>query len=124
MPLRNTGHPPPTRRAGWRWPCLPAAAGLAAALIAGPAIPAAASAVGAAASARTPGNSVVAWGSNEEGEFGDGTTTSSSEPVFTHLPDRFRYTSVRSMGTGVALTTTGRVYGWGVNNDGQVGDGT
>src|SRR5438874_3647208 len=113
MPLRDIGHPPLARRAMRRWQYLSAAAGLATALAAGPAIPAAASAAVSAAPASMPGNRVVAWGSNENGELGDGTTTSSSEPVFAKLPARFRYTSVRSVGTSVALTATGRVYGWG-----------
>jgi alpha-tubulin suppressor-like RCC1 family protein len=98
-----------------------AAAILAATLTAALAVPAAAT---AAATARGPGNSVVAWGGNKDGELGDGTTTDRSAPVFARLPARFRYTAVRSVATSVALTTTGRVYGWGINNDGQVGDGT
>jgi alpha-tubulin suppressor-like RCC1 family protein len=121
---RNTEHPRPARRTGRRWPCWPAAVGLAAVLTAIPAVPAAAGTAFAATPASTPGNSVVAWGSNENGELGNGTTTNSSEPVFAQVPARFRYTAVRSVATSVALTTTGRVYGWGYNNFGQVGDGT
>jgi alpha-tubulin suppressor-like RCC1 family protein len=100
------------------------AAGLAAALAAVPAIPAAASATAPAAAAVKAGNIVIAWGSSPNGELGNGTTTGVSLPVFVKLPRNLQYTTVRSSLTSVALTTVGRVYGWGNNNAGQVGDGT
>src|SRR2546430_13008623 len=118
MPLRDIGHPPLARRAMRRWQYLPAAAGLATALAAGPAIPAAASAAVSAAPASMPGNRVVAWGSNENGELGDGTTTSRRQPVFAKPPARFRYTSVRSVGPSGALPATGPASGGGANNFG------
>ena len=69
--------------------------------------------------------SVLAWGWNGFGQLGDGTTT--DRP----LPTRVRALSdVRTVSAGVghslALTPTGygRVLAWGLNNAGQVGDGT
>ena len=107
-----------TRRAG-----LLAAVSLAAAtIVAVPAVPATAS---AAATAAGPGQTVVGWGSNTDGELGDGTTTDASLPVFAELPARLRYTTVRSsLDTSVALATSGAVFAWGSNIYGQVGDGT
>jgi alpha-tubulin suppressor-like RCC1 family protein len=100
------------------------AAALAAALTTAVAAPATASAHAPAAAAKGPGESVIGWGQNQFGVLGDGTTTNTSTPVFARLPSRFRYTTVRSVETSVALTTTGRVYAWGDNDFGQVGDGT
>lgn len=118
MPLHDTGRRSPRGR----WAAALPAAGLAAALAA-LAVPAAASARPATA-ATGPGESVIGWGQNQFGVLGDGTTTDTSTPVFAKLPSRFRYTTVRSVETSVALTTTGRVYAWGDNGFGQVGDGT
>ena len=72
----------------------------------------------------TAGGSVLCWGSNANGELGDGTTTRRSTP-----------TPVNGLGTGVtaivtgsahtcALTVAGSVLCWGSNNRGQIGDGT
>lgn len=125
MSFRHTGRARAAGRIGR--PGLTAAGGLAAALTmlaAVPAIPAAASATAPAAAAAQPGNAVIAWGSSPNGELGNGTTTNTSTPVFAKVPHNFRYTMVRTSLTSVALTTTGRVYGWGNNNAGQVGDGT
>jgi alpha-tubulin suppressor-like RCC1 family protein len=125
MPLRDPRHLRPAARARIGRPGLTAAAGgLAAALATVPAIPAAASATAPAAAAAKKGNFVLAWGSSANGELGNGTTTSTSTPVFAKVPSNLLYTTVRSSLTSVALTTTGRVYGWGNNNAGQVGDGT
>jgi alpha-tubulin suppressor-like RCC1 family protein len=117
MALLDTQQPRSASRR--RWPGI-LTAGLTAALAA---VPAAASAHAVPARA-TGGNAIVAWGGNFHGELGNGTTADSSEPVRAQVPQTFRYTTVRSAGTSVALTTTGRVYGWGNNAAGQIGDGT
>jgi len=72
---------------------------------------------------------VFAWGNNEYGQLGDGTTTQKSTPM--------NITSLFGLATGetvtqivagsnhsFALTSTGRVFAWGHNEYGQLGDGT
>jgi len=72
----------------------------------------------------TTGAGVACWGSNRDGELGDGTTTSRRTP-----------TAVSSLGSGVAavaagyhytcaLTTGGGVVCWGSDDSGQLGLGT
>jgi alpha-tubulin suppressor-like RCC1 family protein len=118
--LRDTEHPRSVRQTQWRRPRVLAALGLAATALT--TAPAAAAAT--AAPAVQPAEAIVAWGTNPYGEFGNGTTSDSSKPVFASLPAGFRYTTVRTGMTSLALTTSGRVYGWGYNGYGVIGDGT
>jgi alpha-tubulin suppressor-like RCC1 family protein len=66
----------------------------------------------------------MAWGSNFHGELGNGTTTDSNLPDFVQLPAGPRYTVVRSQLDAFAVTGSGRLYAWGANFDGELGDGT
>ena len=64
-----------------------------------------------------------AWGRNDDGQIGDGTTTSRAAPVkISGVPN------VKSVAAGydhtVVLTTDGKVYSWGNNSNGQLGDGS
>ena len=75
------------------------------------------------------GESAWAWGRNNDGQLGDGTTTSRSIPV--KVQGMTRVTQVDGGGrtdTGeshsLALTDDGKVWAWGRNSDGQLGDGT
>jgi len=66
---------------------------------------------------------VWAWGNNDYGQLGDGTTTNSSIPVQVNgLSD------VQSISVGnyhsLALKSDGTVWAWGNNEYGQLGDGT
>jgi alpha-tubulin suppressor-like RCC1 family protein len=68
-------------------------------------------------------NSVVAWGTNETGQLGDGTTLGSNVPVpVAGLKD------VTSVDAGfehsLALMSDGTVMAWGDNSAGELGDGT
>ena len=66
---------------------------------------------------------VLAWGTNFHGELGTGTTTDSNLPMFVGLPLSQRYTVVRSQLDAFAVTASGRLYAWGADFDGELGDG-
>ncbi len=68
---------------------------------------------------------VYCWGNNSSGQLGNGTVSSSSSPVQMTGPGGLTYRSVHS-GTShaCAAATTGVVYCWGNNGNGQVGDGS
>ena len=73
----------------------------------------------------TSTGAVLAWGYNSNGQLGDDSTTGSYIPVKVKLP---KGTKVREVAAGaihsLALTSTGAVYAWGYNADGELGDGT
>ena len=74
--------------------------------------------------ALTSTGAVFAWGFNADGELGDGTTTSSDVPVKVDLPAGAKVTAVAAGGYySLALTSTGSVFAWGYNSDGELGDG-
>jgi len=64
------------------------------------------------------------WGANGEGALGDGTTTQRTSPVA--VTGGLTFASVSAGGNGFTCgrTTTGAGYCWGLNNVGQLGDGT
>ncbi|MEN9560244.1 MAG: hypothetical protein RLZZ502_1455, partial [Pseudomonadota bacterium] len=71
---------------------------------------------------REDGN-VWAWGNNEAGQLGDGTTASKSAPQLV-----VGLTGVVEVAAGgehsLALTRDGKVWSWGSNSSGQLGDGS
>ena len=69
---------------------------------------------------------VLAWGSNADGQLGDGTTTSSSEPVSAKMavPAGGSVSAVSAgCGQSLALTSAGAVYAWGDNAKGRLARG-
>ncbi|MDE3155355.1 MAG: chitobiase/beta-hexosaminidase C-terminal domain-containing protein [Acidobacteriota bacterium] len=73
--------------------------------------------------ALTDGGVVWAWGSNGNGELGDGTTTSHVTPVaVTSLSGIVAIAAGTNF--SLALKSDGTVWAWGANNYGQLGDGT
>jgi alpha-tubulin suppressor-like RCC1 family protein len=85
--------------------------------------------------ALTSTGAVWAWGGNEYGQLGDGTTLVRHLPVSIRLPAGTALNSVAAgeadadsgLITGafsLAVTASGTGLGWGLNNYGQVGDGT
>jgi alpha-tubulin suppressor-like RCC1 family protein len=73
----------------------------------------------------TSAGGVLAWGGNGNGQLGDGTTTTRTTPVPVNLPAGTTVTQV-SAGTAfsLALTSTGQVLAWGINRDGELGNGS
>ncbi|HET7013458.1 MAG TPA: hypothetical protein VFI65_06090 [Streptosporangiaceae bacterium] len=75
--------------------------------------------------ALTKTGTVLAWGSNESHELGNGGTKNSGKPAPVDFP---KGTKIKSISAGcmhsLAVTTTGKVYAWGENQLGQLGDGT
>jgi alpha-tubulin suppressor-like RCC1 family protein len=97
---------------------------------------------GAIAVAAGPDHTVVlrndgtvwAWGNNTHGQLGDGTTTSRSSPA--QVPGLSGIVGIAAgqgfqssccfggLGHSLALGSDGRVWAWGYNDRGQLGDGT
>jgi alpha-tubulin suppressor-like RCC1 family protein len=72
----------------------------------------------------TTDNRGFCWGFNENGGLGDGTTTIRLTPVRVHAGG-LRFVQVSAGGGHTCgLTTDNRVYCWGFNSFGQLGDGT
>jgi alpha-tubulin suppressor-like RCC1 family protein len=64
------------------------------------------------------------WGDNSFGQVGDGTTTSRTAPVQVgFLADRWSMVAV-GVSHSCGVRTGGTLWCWGLNGDGQLGDGT
>ncbi len=75
--------------------------------------------------ARTSKGHALAWGNNGDGQLGHGTTTNSDIPVKVRLPRRARVKALAAGGgQSLASTSGSRLYSWGANDDGQLGDGS
>ncbi|HUG61532.1 MAG TPA: hypothetical protein VMP03_06785, partial [Methylomirabilota bacterium] len=71
---------------------------------------------------------VSCWGSNSDGQLGDGTTTDSLLPVNVKTSSNSLLQGVDTIAVGgrhscAVLTTDGKVMCWGANAGGQLGDG-
>ena len=67
-----------------------------------------------------------AWGNNDHGQVGDGTTGNiRAAPTNVRMPDDVTFRAIGAGGNhSLALDTNGHAWGWGQNAEGQVGDGT
>jgi len=66
---------------------------------------------------------VYAWGSNDNGQLGDGSTTARSSPVAVSLPAGVRIVQVAAgLFHSLALAADGTAYAWGYNYSGQLGN--
>ncbi|MFT3783399.1 MAG: Ig-like domain-containing protein [Nibricoccus sp.] len=71
---------------------------------------------------------VAAWGTNDQGQLGNGTTTSSLVPVAVDITGVLSGKTVIAVAAGtqhsLALCSDGTVAAWGRNTQGQLGNGT
>ncbi|MCL2444883.1 IPT/TIG domain-containing protein [Candidatus Saccharibacteria bacterium] len=71
---------------------------------------------------------VFAWGANAAGQLGDGTNTSSNTPVAVDTSGVLAGRVITQISAGsshsIALDDEGRIFTWGLNSSGQLGDGT
>lgn len=68
---------------------------------------------------------VLSWGSNLAGELGTGTGAERHVPGYVKLPRHTKIISIAAgNATGYAVTSTGRLLAWGLNQAGGLGDGT
>ncbi len=75
--------------------------------------------------ALTSTGAVLAWGYNAAGQLGDGNKANSDVPVQVRLPAGTKVTAIAAGGYySLALTSTGTVFAWGYDADGELGDGT
>ncbi len=77
----------------------------------------------------TTDHRVFFWGRNNDGQIGNGTTLNVSNPVDITSEFNLNMNEVISnvyLGSkhSLAITSNGRVFTWGLNSDGQLGDGT
>ena len=69
-------------------------------------------------------SSLWTWGNGTHGQLGNGSRTSSSNPIRIALPDGARPASVASGGYATyAIDASGKLWAWGRNDDGQLGTG-
>ena len=67
---------------------------------------------------------VYTWGPNGYGQLGDNTTSSRSSPV-TVVGGMTNWSQISSFGNhNLGIVSTGVIYSWGRNNNGQLGDNT
>jgi alpha-tubulin suppressor-like RCC1 family protein len=64
-----------------------------------------------------------AWGNNNAGQLGDGTTTARYSPVQIGTATNWK-TIASGIGHSLAIKTNGTLWAWGNNQRGQLGDGT
>jgi uncharacterized repeat protein (TIGR02543 family) len=78
--------------------------------------------------ALTSNGRILGWGDNSQGQVGDGTKNNLFTPTFISINGLHIGETIQSMSLGdgftLALTTLGRLFSWGFNGSGQLGDST
>ena len=75
--------------------------------------------------ALTRAGGVLAWGRGSSGALGDGNTNDAAAPVPVQLPTGVVATKIAAgNGFALALTSDGKVYAWGDDSTGELGNGT
>lgn len=75
--------------------------------------------------ARTTDGGVMSWGTNAEGQYGDGTVINGLRPMPATIPAEVSIEGFSGGGNhALALGSDHKLYAWGMNNRGQVGDFT
>ena len=70
----------------------------------------------------TSTGAVYTWGYNQVGEIGNGTTINYTSPTLASIPPGVTPIAVAAGFKGmIALTSTGAVYAWGINKNGESG---
>lgn len=69
-------------------------------------------------------NKLYCWGDNANGQIGDGTIIDKTSPVEVDNSTEYIQVSLGSSGFTCGLTDSGNVKCWGLNTDGQLGNGT
>ena len=68
---------------------------------------------------------VYTCGNNYSGQLGDGTNNNSNVPIcISELENDLKSKKIVDIYNGIVLDNTGKVYTWGYNQDGQLGDGS
>ncbi|BDR52279.1 hypothetical protein KIM372_01860 [Bombiscardovia nodaiensis] len=68
---------------------------------------------------------IYSWGYGVNGQLGNGTTASSATLLPVTMPAGVSFAVIKAGATyAAAISTTGDVYTWGLNTDGQLGNGT
>lgn len=69
-------------------------------------------------------SAMYCWGANDRGQLGIGTTSNQMEPTAVQLPSLVTVQELRLGDKHSCFRGTNRVYCWGANDKGQLGDGT
>ena len=67
---------------------------------------------------------LFAWGNNATGQLGDGTSISKSSPIQIGTSSWTSVSAGLSYTLGITVSPAYKMYTWGVNSSGQLGDGT
>jgi alpha-tubulin suppressor-like RCC1 family protein len=68
------------------------------------------------------------WGYNESGQLGNGSASNSSSPTLVNFTGLLSGETIQQVSGGayhsISVTSTGRLFAWGFNGSGQLGDNT